>query len=225
MKHLGDITKVKGNEIQPVDIIVGGSPCQDLSVAGLRKGIQHQEHGDGETTRSGLAYEMFRIIKEMRNNETTDDAIRHPRFALWENVPGALSASAADGGKGTAFQCVLTEFIRCKEGCEEAAPVPIPKDGWPNAGAIIFADGHASLAWRVIDLQFYGCPQRRKRISLLCDYDGLSAPAINFESYPTAECRPEISAISEGMRGNPDACGTPREETAGTVAEGVDGYT
>ena len=227
MKHLGDIQKINGDNVSPVHIIVGGSPCQDLSVAGLKAGMKHESNGDGETTRSGLAYDMFRIIREMRDNVDREAVkpVRYPRYALWENVPGALSAGAADGGKGTAFQVVLTEFIRAKEGCREAPIVPIPKDGWPHAGAIIFADGTASLAWRVIDLQFFGCPQRRKRISLLCDYDGLSAPSIVFEQYPGVECRRDVPPVGKGLSGNPDEGRTEREEAAGAVEESPDGHT
>lgn len=225
MKHLGDIQKINGAEIPPVHIITGGSPCQDLSVAGLRKGIKHDDAGDDTTTRSGLAYDMFRIIKEMRNvDRGTNEPVRYPRFALWENVPGALSAKASDGEKGTAFQCVITELIRCKEGCEEAPVVPIPEKGWPHAGVILFADGTASIAWRVIDLQYYGCPQRRKRISLLCDYDGLSAPGIVFEQYPFAEHRSEVPPVGKSLSGNTDKSGEEREEASGTFEESTCGH-
>lgn len=96
MKHLGDITKINGSAIEPVDVISFGAPCQDLSIAGLRKGMKHEEAGDDETTRSGLFYEAIRIIKEMREQSGTssksDQLVRRPRYAIYENVPGAFSS-------------------------------------------------------------------------------------------------------------------------------------
>ena len=100
VKHYGDITKIKGDEVEPVDIIVGGSPCQDLSVAGKRKGMKHSDFGDEEATRSGLFMEQIRIIKEMRN---ATNGIQ-PRFMVWENVPGAFSSA-----NGEDFRAVLEE--------------------------------------------------------------------------------------------------------------------
>lgn len=100
MRHLGDVTKINGAEIEPVDIITFGAPCQDLSVAGLRKGMKHEGHGDGETTRSGLFFEAIRIIKEMRNADRkrgrAGELIR-PRYAIYENVPGAYSSNLGGG--------------------------------------------------------------------------------------------------------------------------------
>ena len=97
MKHLGDITKIDGHEIQPVDVVTFGAPCQDLSVAGLRKGMKHESQGDEETTRSGLFYEAVRIIKEIRENDIRNngrtDVLVRPRWAIYENVPGALSSN------------------------------------------------------------------------------------------------------------------------------------
>ena len=137
MKHYGDITKMKGDEIEPVWLITGGSPCQDLSVAGKRAGLA------GE--RSGLFMEMVRVIKEMRHRDgmegRTDQFIR-PRFVLWENVPGAVSSNSGDD-----FRCVLEEFCRVKD---ETVCIPRPPKGkWPNAGSIV-GDGW-SLGWRVRD--------------------------------------------------------------------------
>jgi DNA (cytosine-5)-methyltransferase 1 len=122
MKHLGDISKVNGAEIEPVDIITFGSPCQDLSVAGKRAGLKHEANGDEETTRSGLFMEAVRIIKEMR--EATNG--EYPTFALWENVPGAFTSN-----KGEDFRTVLEELIRIVE--PGAAMPAVPKAGWAYA--------------------------------------------------------------------------------------------
>ena len=151
MKHLGDITKINGAEIEPVDIITFGSPCQDLSVAGRRAGL------DGE--RSGLFMEAVRIIKEMRR--ATNGA--NPVFAVWENVPGAFSSN-----KGEDFRVVLEELCKIKDG---NANVPRPDKGkWSDAGEIV-GDGY-SVAWRVLDAQYWGVPQRRRRIFLVADFRG-----------------------------------------------------
>ena len=167
MKHLGDITKINGAEIEPVDCITAGSPCQDLSVAGKRAGLE------GE--RSGLFMEQIRIIKEMREhdritNGRTDEYIR-PRYMVWENVPGALSSN-----KGEDFRCVLEETAKIVQ--EDAVIPSAPKEGWHYAGAIL-GDGW-SIAWRIHDAQFWGVPQRRKRIALVADFGGRSAPEILF---------------------------------------------
>ena len=167
MKHLGDITKIHGYEIEPVDIITGGSPCQDLSVAGKRAGLA------GE--RSGLFMEQIRIVKEMRERERNVGrsgwAVR-PRYMVWENVPGALSSN-----QGEDFRIVLEEVARIVEK-DAIIPEP-PKEGWHYAGAIV-GDGW-SIAWRIHDAQFWGVPQRRKRISLVADFGGHSAAEILFE--------------------------------------------
>ena len=172
MKHLGDITRINGHEAPPVDIITGGSPCQDLSVAGKRAGLA------GE--RSGLFMEQIRIIKEMRNesrehNRTaggTNNNIR-PRYMVWENVAGAFSSN-----NGEDFRAVLEETARIEE-----AGVCIPglEEGqrWPHAGCIM-GNGW-SIAWRLHDAQHWGVPQRRKRISLVADFGGDTAPKILFE--------------------------------------------
>ena len=166
MKHLGDITRIDGGAIAPVDVITGGSPCQDLSVAGKRAGLA------GE--RSGLYMEQIRIIREMRNADIlrgrTGQLIR-PRFMVWENVPGAFSSNG-----GEDFRAVLEEAART---ADPNAVVPGPPAGrWPASGAVL-GDGW-SLAWRVLDAQFWGVPQRRRRIVLVADFGGRAAPEILF---------------------------------------------
>ena len=167
MIHLGDITKISGYDAPVVDIITGGSPCQDLSVAGKRAGLA------GE--RSGLFMEQIRIIKEMREKERsngrTNDAIR-PRYMVWENVPGAFSSN-----KGEDFRAVLEETAKVAE--RDACIPGSPNGKWPSAGCIM-GDGW-SIAWRLHDAQFWGVPQRRKRIALVADFGGSSAPEILFE--------------------------------------------
>ena len=166
MIHFGDITNIDGHKLPVVDVVTGGSPCQDLSVAGKRAGLA------GE--RSGLFMEQIRIIKEMREEYVRthgpDDMVR-PRWMVWENVPGAFSSN---GGKD--FRAVLEETIRI---VDPAADVPRPPDGWSPAGCIL-GDGW-SIAWRVHDAQFWGVPQRRRRISLVADFGGESAPEVLFE--------------------------------------------
>lgn len=168
MKHLGDISKINGTVIEPVDIITFGSPCQDLSVAGKRAGLKHEGNGDEETTRSGLFMEAVRIIKEMRGATNG----KYPRFALWENVPGAFSSN-----KGEDFRIVLEELIKISEA--KATVPPAPKGGWPYADAYV-GDGW-SLAYRTFDAQYWGVPQRRRRIYLVTDFVGGCAARILFE--------------------------------------------
>ena len=197
MKHYGDITKIKGSDVPIVDIVCGGSPCQDLSVAGARKGLQHSALGDEETTRSGLFMEQIRVFKEMRNEcirqirmRGADVDVRHirPRFFVWENVLGALSSPGKEN-RGADFRCVLEEVCRI---ADKDATVPMPDGGaWSTSGCIM-GDGY-SVAWRVHDAQFWGVPQRRKRIALVADFGGLSAPDILFE---------KISAQCEGLSGD-----------------------
>lgn len=168
MEHLGDISKINGAKVKPVDVISFGSPCQDLSVAGLRKGLKHEDNGDDETTRSGLFMEAVRIIKEMR--EATNGA--YPRVALWENVPGAFSSN-----KGEDFRVVLEELVKI---VEPTAVMPtVPKAGWPYADCYR-GDGW-SIAYRVLDAQFWGVPQRRRRIYLVLDLGGERAGEILFK--------------------------------------------
>ncbi len=161
VKHLGDINSIRGDEIEPVDIITFGSPCTDMSVAGKRAGLGGKQ--------SSLFYEAVRIIKEMRC--ATDG--KYPRFIVWENVPGAFSSN-----KGEDFRCVLEEICSVKD---EGVSVPGPPKGkWPNAGEIV-GDGY-SVAFRVFDAQLWGVPQRRKRIYLVGDFAGWGAGKILFES-------------------------------------------
>ena len=159
MKHYGDVSKMNGADIEPVDIITFGSPCQDMSIAGRREGL------DG--SRSSLFYEAIRIVKEMRCKTNG----RYPRYIIWENVPGAFSSN-----KGADFQSVLEEICSVK-GYEID---PARPERWANAGEIVADD--FSLAWRVFDAQYWGVPQRRKRIYLVADFAGGSAGKILFES-------------------------------------------
>lgn len=159
LKHYGDISKIKGNEIEPVDIITFGSPCQDMSIAGKRAGLNG--------SRSNLFYEAIRIIKEMRE-ETHGEK---PRYIVWENVPGAFSSN-----KGEDFFSVLKEICNIKGYQIDEAR----SKKWQNAGLIMAGD--FSLGWRVFDAQYWGVPQRRRRIYLVCDFNGESAGKILFES-------------------------------------------
>lgn len=160
MKHYGDIKTINGYQIEPVSCITGGSPCQDLSIAGKRAGLS------GE--RSGLFMEMIRIIKEMM--EATNGA--YPKFVIWENVPGAFSSN-----NGEDFRAVLEEFAHIKQ--PNIIISRPPKGKWSKAGAIS-GDGW-SLAWRQLDSQYFGVAQRRKRIALIIDLGGQRAGEILFE--------------------------------------------
>ena len=175
MKHYLNVCDINGAEVAPVDVITFGSPCQDLSVAGKRAGLKHTDKGDEETTRSGLFMEAVRIIKEMRQNDRANgrsDEFCRPRFAVWENVQGAFSSN-----KGEDFRVVLEELCRVKE---PSISIPRPKNGkWNNAGSII-GDGW-SIAWRVLDAQYWGVPQRRKRIFLVADFGGQCSEEILFK--------------------------------------------
>lgn len=159
MKHYGDVSTLKGAELPPVDIITFGSPCQDMSIAGKREGLSG--------SRSNLFYEAIRIIKEMRCATNG----RYPKYCVWENVPGAFSS-----GKGEDFRCVLESLAKVKD-----SDVCISRcKKWEKAGYIV-GDGY-SIAWRVLDAQYWGVPQRRKRIFLVADFDGECAGKILFES-------------------------------------------
>ena len=197
MKHIGDITKINGAEIEIVDVITGGSPCQDLSIAGKRAGLAG--------ARSGLFMEQIRIAKEMRErdraNGRTGDMVR-PRFMVWENVPGAFSSN-----KGQDFAAVLEEIIRIAE--PEAPDIEVPEKGWPTWGG--YHDevgGRWSVAWRVHDAQHWGVPQRRRRISVVADFGGDTAGEILFER--------------KSVSGHPTESGTAREEAAGGFGTGAD---
>lgn len=187
VKHLGDINCINGAEIEPVDIITFGSPCTDLSVAGKRQGLN--------AARSGLFFQAVRIIKEMRC-ETNG---KYPKFAVWENVVGALSSN-----KGEDFRCVLEELCKIK-----TTDISVPKsEKWTKAGEIL-ADGF-SLAYRTFDAQYWGTPQRRARIYLVADFDGERASKILFESEGVSGYSPEsFRAWQEASR----CFGTCSEET------------
>ena len=187
MLHVGDITKLDGAKLPPVDVICGGSPCQDLSVAGQRRGLA------GE--RSGLFMEQTRIAKEMRKADEQRNVPAHlvrPRYLVWENVPGAFSS--ADGED---FRAVIEEIVRIKY---SACDVPRPESGrWESAGAALLGD-EFSLAWRVMDAQFWGVAQRRRRIFLVADFGGTTAPEILFKQ--------------DGLFGNIAQSGGQRQGTA-----------
>ena len=189
MTHFGDITKIRGADVPPVDAVIGGSPCQGLSIAGRRAGLADE--------RSGLFMEQIRVIKEMRRSHGK------PRWMVWENVPGAFSSN-----KGEDFGAVLHETIKIV--CPKAPPVSVPQNGWPTSGCIMGDEW--SLAWRVLDAQFWGVPQRRRRIALVADFAGQSAPEILFE-------REIVSGDSEP--GEAPREGTSAAAAAGTGAAGV----
>ena len=178
IKHYGDVSKMNGADIEPVDIITFGSPCQDMSIAGRREGL------DG--SRSSLFYEAVRIVKEMRCKTNG----RYPRYIIWENVPGAFSSN-----KGADFQSVLEEVCSVK-GYEIHTPRP---EKWANAGEIMADD--FSLAWRVFDAQYWGVPQRRKRIYLVADFAGGSAGKILFESEGVSGYTPQGFRSWQGAAG------------------------
>ena len=188
MKHLGDICKINGAEIEIVDVITGGSPCQDLSIAGKRAGLAG--------ARSGLFMAQIRIVKEMREhdraNGRTGDMVR-PRFMVWENVPGAFSSN-----KGKDFAAVLEEIIRIAE--PEAPDIDVPEKGWPTWGG--YHDevgGRWSVAWRVHDAQYWGVPQRRRRISVVADFGGDTAGEILFERKSVSRHPTESGTAREGF--------------------------
>ena len=191
MKHLGDITKINGAEIEVVDVITGGSPCQDLSIAGKRAGLAG--------ARSGLFMEQVRIVKEMREHDRstgrTGDMVR-PRFMVWENVPGAFSSN-----KGQDFAAVLEEIIRIAE--PEAPDIEVPEKGWNTWGG--YHDevgGRWSVAWRVHDAQHWGVPQRRRRISVVADFGGDTAGEILFERKSVSRHFAESGTARERLAGN-----------------------
>lgn len=198
MLHLGDITKIHGGEAPVVDVVIGGSPCQDLSIAGKRAGLAG--------ARSGLYMEQIRIIKEMRERDMasgrTGEFVR-PRYMVWENVPGAFSSN---GGKD--FAAVLEEAIRVA--APEAPNIEVPEKGWNTWGG--YHDemgGRWSVAWRVFDAQHWGVPQRRRRIALVADFGGDTAWEISFER--------------QSMSGYPAESGAPGEGSAGDFESGA-GY-
>ena len=196
MKHLGSVTDINGAEVEPVDIITFGSPCQDLSVAGKQAGIH-----DG--ARSNLFFEAVRIIKEMRQKDEStgrSDVDVRPRYAVWENVPGAFSSN---GGKD--FQAVLQALA---EVADPDVSIPLPDGGkWLKAGCIV-GEGY-SIAWRVYDAQYWGVPQRRKRIYLIADFGSERAGEVLFEP--------------ESLRGDSSQGGTPWQRSSSNALGGADG--
>lgn len=158
VKHLGDVSKIKGDAVDAVDIITFGSPCQDMSIAGKRAGLSG--------SRSNLFFEAVRIIKEMRRKTGG----QKPRYIVWENVPGAFSSN-----KGEDFEKVIKEICAVKGHTFNA----LRPEKWSSAGLVMAED--FSLAWRVLDASYFGVPQRRKRIFLVADFDGQSAGKILFE--------------------------------------------
>ena len=212
MKHLGDITKINGYEVPIVDVVIGGSPCQGLSVAGKQLGLQDE--------RSGLFMEQIRIVKEMREHDRRNgtDTVR-PRYMVWENVPGATGTG---NPKGEDFRIVLEEISKI---ADSQISIPRPQNGkWANAGCII--GDNFSIAWRILDGQWWGVPQRRRRIHLVADFNGQTAPEIVFgkEDYQCEritdisdtdtsvghigdESRPEIHAVTQGLSRNTESCG------------------
>ena len=214
MKHLGDITKIDWSKVEPVDVVTGGSPCQGLSVAGLRKGLEDE--------RSGLYMEQIRCVKELRDADKrrgrTGQFVR-PRYMVWENVPGAFSSGTP---KGADFGAVIEEIIKVAEP-GTAVSVCVPDGGWTKSGCYYAEDGSWSIAWRVHDAQFWGAtyyddagvpvklgtPQRRKRIALIADFGGLSAPEILFER--------------KGLSGDFEPCGEEGEGASGATGGGAEG--
>ena len=216
MKHVGDITKINGAEISPVWCITGGSPCQDLSIAGKRAGLAG--------ARSGLYMEQIRIVKEMREHERsigrTNELVR-PRFMVWENVPGAYSSNG-----GEDFAAVLEEAVRITEPTFALPRLP-DKQKWTKAGGIV-GDGW-SVAWRTHDAQYWGVPQRRRRICMVVDFNGHSAGDILFECLGEAErsggheavpdsgreSQSKVQPYAESVRRDTPESGAAREEPAG----------
>ena len=195
MKHLGDVLKINGAEIEPVDVITFGSPCQDLSIAGKQAGIHEGE-------RSNLFFEAIRIIREMREHDRTNgraDEFLRPRFAVFENVPGVFSSNS-----GNDFRAVLNAFCSI---CDNTADVPRPADGiWQPSGCIL-GNGY-SIAWKVYDAQYWGVPQRRKRVYLIADFASECAGEILFESeslqWDPSESRKSEQNAARYVKGCPD---------------------
>lgn len=221
MNHIGDITRVNGAEVAPVWCITGGSPCQDLSIAGKRAGLAG--------ARSGLYMEQIRIVKEMREHDRsigrTGELVR-PRYMVWENVPGAYSSNG-----GEDFAAVLEEAVRIAEPTFSLPRLP-DKQKWTKAGGIV-GDGW-SVAWRTHDAQYWGVPQRRRRISIVVDFNGHTAGDILFERFGGAESsgvhevvadsgresRPEVQPDAEGVRRDSPKGGTARETASGGLESG-----
>lgn len=214
MRNYGDICFINGGKVEAVDCVIGGSPCQNLSVAGNRKGLEGSE--------SRLFLEQMRVVKEMRQAT----GFQKPRYMVWENVIGSLSCN-----KGKDFQCVLNECVETallgkinlnkgtkdgeknlteedRDGRETGIPdVPMPKDGkWPKSGILYDDMGRWSIAWRVHDAQYWGVAQRRRRIALVCDFGGMSAPEVLFESKSVSGYFNTCNSQGEGTSRASDEC-------------------
>lgn len=214
MKNYGDVCLINGCKVEAVDCVIGGSPCQNLSVAGNRKGLEGSE--------SRLFLEQMRVVKEMRQAT----GFQKPRYMVWENVIGSLSCN-----KGKDFQCVLNECVETallgkinlnkgtkdgeenlteedRDGRETGIPdVPMPKDGkWPKSGILYDDMGRWSIAWRVHDAQYWGVAQRRRRIALVCDFGGMSAPEVLFESKSVSGDFNPCNSQGEGTSRASDEC-------------------
>ena len=220
MRNYGDICFINGGKVEAVDCVIGGSPCQNLSVAGNRKGLEGSE--------SRLFLEQMRVVKEMRQAT----GFQKPRYMVWENVIGSLSCN-----KGKDFQCVLNECVETallgkinlnkgtkdgeenlteedRDGRETGIPdVPMPKDGkWPKSGILYDDMGRWSIAWRVHDAQYWGVAQRRRRIALVCDFGGMSAPEVLFESESVSGDFNPCHAQGEGVAETSVECTTEADK-------------
>jgi len=192
--QLGDVSNVNGADIPPVDVLTNSSPCQDLSIAGNREGL--------DADRSGLFHEAIRITKEMR--EATNG--EYPKFWCWENVPGAFSSN-----RGEDFRKVLESVAQL---VEENATIPLPPKGWSYAG-VVDGDGW-QIAWRTMDAQFYGVPQRRRRVFLVADFRGHNAGQVLFERESLSW---NFKEISEAWKDTSRSL-TERIDTAGRIIRG-----
>lgn len=220
MKNYGDVCLINGCKVEAVDCVIGGSPCQNLSVAGNRKGLEGSE--------SRLFLEQMRVAKEMR----LATGFQKPRYMVWENVVGALSCN-----NGKDFQCVLHECVETallgkinlnkgtkdgeenlteedRDGRETGIPdVPMPKDGkWSKSGILYDDMGRWSIAWRVHDAQYWGVAQRRRRIALVCDFGGMSAPEVLFESKSVSGDFNTCDSQGKGTSRASDACITESDK-------------
>jgi len=223
MIQLGDVTKIDGRTIPPVDVITYGSPCQDVSVAGKRAGMSSELQGDDETTRSGLFFDAIRLIKEMREHDTelrrTDESVRdarswvRPRFTILENVPGIASSN-----RGEDLRAVIEESIRVIE--PEAPGLSVPKGGWPKEG-MVYGNGW-SIAWCEHDAQHHGVPQRRRRWALVSDYGGMAAYKVLSLCYPRNRSEQDgtLQAFCEGLSGDPEQSTAEGQGTAGGTEAG-----
>lgn len=236
MIHLGDVTKIKGNEIPLVDIVTYGAPCQDLSVAGKRAGMKSELVGDEDTTRSGLFHDAIRIIREMRNESIRQLSMRgadidvrsiSPRYAIYENVPGALSSN-----KGEDFRCVLEETAKI---ADKNAVIPRLEGGakWSYSG-LILGNGW-SVAWRLHDAQYHGVPQRRRRLCVLADFNGDTAGKLLFELQRETDVpkpdqiitdireksRSEVQPISESVSRDIEQGKAEGQETSRTIGKNL----